>query len=461
MGRNDVAPSALGELAAFAAALDVDTIPRPVLNQAGLCVLDTVACIVAGAATAEGAAMRAAEEAAGTSGDVAVLGSATRLSAEAAARLHAYWGDIFELNDLIGGHASIGIVPAVLAVAEQLGSGGKDVLVATVAGIEVASRIYDAVYPTLKPYTEAGLVTPGLVNSFGAAAAVARLRGLTVEMTTQAMAIAGAIASWCPAEVIFGSGGTIKPALFGGTPAAAGIRAVTYAEHGITGPAHLLESRLGLFSTLSRADAWDVDSALANWRLQRPRRKLHACCGYIHAAIDGAVALRQQHGAELFDGAHIEIRMPAYVIPAVSKQRPPATANEARFHVQYCVALAISGADVITPEHSTAFAEHLPQVGALLPGIEVTEDETLTHYHQCEVLVQRPGEEPVVRQIDGPRGTPQHPMSDDEVRAKAVRLLQGRVRGDAADLVERFGALASEPALAWLHECIAPTSVAV
>jgi 2-methylcitrate dehydratase PrpD len=432
-----------------------------VLDQAGLCVLDTVACIVAGAATPEGAAMLAAEEAAGTGGAVTVLGSTTRLSAEAAARLHAYWGDIFELNDLIGGHAGIGIVPAVLAVAEQLGSPGKDVLVATVAGIEVASRIYDAVYPTLKPYTEAGLVTPGLVNSFGAAAAVARLRGSTVETTAQAMAIAGAIAAWCPAEVIFGSGGTIKPALFGGAPAAAGIRAVTYAEHGITGPSHLLESRLGLFPTLSRADAWDVDSAPANWRLERPRRKLHACCGYIHAAIDGVVALRRQRGPRRFDGARIEIRMPEYVIPAVSKRRPPATANEARFHLQYCVALAMSGADVIIPEHSTAFAEHLSQVGALLPDVEVTGDETLAHYHQCEVAVRRPGEESVVLRFDGPRGTPQNPLSDDEVRAKAVRLLRGRVRGDAADLVGRFGSLASEPGLAWLHESIAPVPVTV
>lgn len=450
MDRDGATPSALAGLASFAVALDARSIPQSVLDQAGLCLLDTVACVVAGAQTCEGRAMLAAEKATAFGGDVRVLGTETRLPAEAAARVHGYWGDIFELNDLIGGHASIGIVPAVLAMAEQLGSSGEDVLTATVAGIEVAARIYDAVYPSIKPYTQAGLVTPGLVNSFGAAAAVARLRGLSSESTLQAMAIAGAIAGWCPAEVIFGSGGTIKPLLFGAAPASVGIRAAGYAAHGITGPASLLESPLGLFATLSRIDTWDVDAAADHWRLERPRRKLHACCGYIHAAIDAVVGLRHDRGADFFDGACVEIRMPPYVIPAVSKERPPATANEARFHVQYCVALAMSGVDVILPEHSAMLEEQLGRIGGLLPTVTVVGDERLTHYHQCEVVVTRQGEAPVVAPIDGPRGTPQNPMADDEVRAKALRLLEGRTRGDAGEIVARFDALAGESGMAWL-----------
>lgn len=447
--------SALAGLASFAADLHPVTVPGAVLDQAALCVLDTVSCVVAGAGTPEGRAMLAVEQETGAGGrkGVPVLTTDTCLPAEAAARLHGYWGDIFELNDLIGGHASIGVVPAVLAEAARLGSTGAEAVLATVAGVEVAARVYDAVYPTLKPYTEAGLVTPGLVNAFGAAAAVGRLLGLAADVIAHAMAIAGTMTTWCPAEVIFGDGGTIKPVLFGGLPAAAGVRAVTLAEQGLTGPPRLLESDLGLFPTLSTAGRWQVDTEPARWRLAKPRRKLHACCGYIHAALDGVVALRRERGPEVFCGSRVEIRMPAYVLPAVAKSRPPATANEARFHVQYCVALAIAGADVILPEHSVRFDDRLPGVLDLMRSIEVSEGDGLDHYHQCEIVVRREQGPPVVRRVDGPRGTPQNPLPDDEVRAKAVRLLHGKVRGgDAEAYAERVAGLRAADSLTWLYE---------
>lgn len=396
--------------------------------------------------------MLAVEQAAGAAGNVPVLTADACLPVEAAARLHGYWGDIFELNDLIGGHASIGIVPAVLAAAAELGSTGAEAVLATVVGIEVASRIYDAVYPTLKPYTEAGLVTPGLVNAFGAAAAVGRLRGLAADVIEQAMAIAGTMTTWCPAEVIFGAGGTIKPVLFGGLPAAAGLRAVAFAEHGVTGPQRLLDSKLGLFPTLSTAGQWQVDAEPARWRLANPRRKLHACCGYIHAALDGVVALRRDLGPDVFSGSRAEIRVPAYILPAVAKSRPPATANEARFHLQYCVALAMAGADVILPEDSIRFGARLPGVLDVMRTIEVSEGDGLTHYHQCEIVVRREQGPPVVRRVDGPRGTPQNPLPDDEVRAKAVRLLHGKVRGgDTEGYVERVAGLRTADSLTWLY----------
>lgn len=450
--------SGLDALAEFVTRLDEHTIPAGVRTEAALCLLDTVACIVAGSETEEGLLMLAAERELGPAGPadgVHVIGSDELLTAEAAARLHAYWGDIFELNDLIGGHASIGVVPAVLAAADRLGSSGAEVVTAIVAGIEVASRIYDAVYPTLKPYPDAGLVTPGLVNSFGAAAAVARLHRSPAREVQHAMAVAGALASWCPAEVIFGQGGTIKPNLFGSAPAAAGLRANVYASHGITGPPHLLESRIGLFPTLSTLDAWHLDANLGDWRLARPRRKLHACCGYIHAAIDAVVSLRETYGGEVFDDADIEIGMPAYVIPAVAKANPPRTPNEARFHVQYCVALAIEGADVIVPGHSTELAAHLPAVQRRLQHIGVVEDGRLDHYHQARVVVRRDGREDIALEIDGPRGTPRNPLTPDQVRAKAKRLLTGRIDDLDAFLV-RLDAVDTDAPLSWLHPAVSP-----
>lgn len=75
-----------------------------------------------------------------------------------AARVNGYVGDIHEMNDLTCGHASIGTVPAVLTLADTLGCSGRQVMEAVVTGIEVTSRVYSMFYPTMKAYTDVGIV---------------------------------------------------------------------------------------------------------------------------------------------------------------------------------------------------------------------------------------------------------------------------------------------------------------
>lgn len=449
-------PALLDALAQFTHDLTLSATPLEVRRQAALCLLDTIGCMLAGAHTDEGAAVLAAERDIGAGGPPArLLGSHETLPAEAAARVHGYWGDIFELNDLIGGHASIGNVAAALALAGACGATGAQLLAATIAGIEVTSRVYTAVYGTLKPYTEVAMVTPGLVGAFGTAAVAASLQGMSRQATREALAIAGALTTWCPAETIFGSGGSVKPMMFGAWPAAAGLRGAAYARHGLTGPERLLESPLGLMATLARAPDARAITDPQRWFLAEPRRKLHACCGYTHAAVDLAATLRARLGAQALTHAHIRVGMPAYVLPAVSKREPPVTPNDARFHVGWCVALAAAGEDVILPAHSVEFETHLrrPDIRALLPNIEIVEDVSLTHYHQCVMTVTRAGAPAVVARLDAPRGTPRNPLSDAEVIAKFQRLAAGHLDAQAsAAYAARVLDLEGQTSIDWIFD---------
>lgn len=448
--------SLLDSLAHFVTTLDLEQLPDIVPKQAGLCVLDTIGCMLAGADTPEGAMLLDAESASGGSGPLArVIGDTHTLPVEAAARVHGYWGDIFELNDLIGGHASIGNVAAALALVEGCDATGAALTKAVIAGIEVTSRLYASVYPALKPYTDVAMVIPGLVSAFGAAAVAASLQGMSHDQTREALAIAGALTTWCPAETIFGEGGTVKPMLFGAWPAATGLRAAGYAKHGMTGPARLLESRIGLFATLGREYDPHVIADNSRWFLAEPRRKLHACCGYTHSAVDLVVDLRQQLGANVLEGSTLQVAMPAYVIPAVSKRDLPRTANDARFHVQYCIALAACGADVIAPQHSVDLDAHLrrPEVRSMIANIEVIPDSELTHYHQCRVTVLKDGAPVHHAGSDSPRGSPKNPLTDAEVIAKFKRLAGHRLSAEAsAAYAARFLQLEQEIGCGWLFD---------
>jgi 2-methylcitrate dehydratase PrpD len=369
--------------------------------------------MLAGSRTEEARLMLRCEAAAG---DCTIAGTGERRDLTAAIRVNGYFGDVLELNDLIGGHASIGNVAAALALGESRRVSGARLLEAVIRGIEVTARIYDAVYPSLKRYTEAGLVPVGLPSSIGAAAAAAHLLDLDAPRTAHAMAIAGALAGWCPAEAIFGDGGTMKPLLFGAQPGAAGVTGALHASQGMTGPLALLESPVGYFATVAREPRMPAP----RWALQQPRRKLHACCGYLHAAVDGVGRLRQRLDAPLA-GARIEVRVAPYVADVVSKLHVPTSPNDARFHLQYCLALAVGGEDVILPEHSIELEAQLrrPGLRSVMERIDVVRDAAITHYHQCVIAC---GD--AVETVLAPRGAPDEPLGDEAVISKFLMLAQ-------------------------------------
>lgn len=412
-------PTAMEQLAQRAGAMQAAAIPAEVLWQARLCILDTLGCILAGTRTEEASLVRSCLDSA-PGGQITEYGGHGKYSITEAVLLHGYLGDVLELNDLIGGHASIGNVSAVLAVAEALGSSNVRLLEAVVRGIETTAAVYQSIYPTLKRFTDCGIVPVGIPSSIGVAAAIAHLHQLDEAATAQAMAIAGALSGWCPAEVIFGQGGTLKPMLFGAQPALAGIQAVGYAKHGMTGPLRLLESPLGFFSTTS-TDGSLRQEVLTRWALATPRRKLHGCCGYIHAAADAA----RQARAFMASGNSVEIRIPPYTADVVAKTRAPESPNDARFHLQYCLALILSGADAIGPEHSIDFAQYFaqPVVQALIASIRVVPDANLAHYETAVLRILDPGGNPLQTiSQDCPRGAPGHPLSDSELIGKFARL---------------------------------------
>ncbi|WP_449253324.1 MmgE/PrpD family protein [Brevundimonas naejangsanensis] len=459
--------SAIHRLADFACGLDLGRAPAEVRRQGALTLLDTVGCMIAGSAVEEARLLIAAEAGEGESGPASVIGSLLRLPTRAAARINGYMGDIFEVNDLTGGHAGIGNVAAALAAAEEVGASGRDLLAALICGVETTTRIYKAFYPHMKPYAECGMVPVGVPSSVGSAAVAGRLFRLDRRQMREALAIAAALAGWCPAETIFGQGSTIKPMLFGGSPASNGLAAARYARAGLTGPPAILESPIGYFATVAQTfDPEALDDGA--WGLAEPRRKLHACCGYIHSAVDAIVRLRAADPEALASATSIRVAMPAYVMPAVGKTGLPRTANEARFNARYCLALAASGADAIIPDHSEGFARHLacPAVVGAWDRIEIAADASLDHYHQAVIrLFDADGAIGEAR-VDAPRGSPNNPLSEESVigkfdglaspvfgasRASAVRdgllgvesvgtlaplfaLLRGDAAGDAPDV---------------------------
>lgn len=441
------------DLASYAADIRIADAPEVVRRQARLCILDTIGCVVAGSRVDDWKPLMSVESTDNDRPQATVIGTGKRLSIEAAARVNAYMGDVFELNDLIGGHASIGNVTALLALAESLGATGEQLVEAVIVGLEVTARVYYGYYPAMKPYDEVGMAPVAFPSSYGVAAGAARLLGLSKDQIGHAMGIAGALAGWCPAEVVFGDGGTVKPMLFGSCPATSGLAGAKYAQAGMIGPRRLLEGPRGYLVTAARAMFPEAVRDRQTWHVAAPRRKYHAACGYTHSPVDVVVAMR--HEGVRFDRAcEIRVGVAEFIIPGVSKSRPPTSGNEARFHLEFCVALAALGEDAIVPEHSIEFETQMarPEVRAMMEKIRVVSDPQQKHYHHCAVtLLDDQGGELARREGRGPKGSPQNPMSDDEVLGKFRRLVKHRLSGAALDeYLAKASQLESQAQWRWL-----------
>ncbi|MDF8334926.1 MmgE/PrpD family protein [Novosphingobium cyanobacteriorum] len=446
-------PTLIDHIAAFAAHVGPDAVPERVSWQTKLCLLDTIGCMVSGATEADGLRLFAAEMAGDPGGAARVVGQTETMSPEGAARVNGYLGDLFELNDLIGGHASIATVAAALAVADEERPDGKTLLKACIAGIESTTRIHFAYYEHMKPYTEMAITPPAIPNAMGSAAAAAIISGAGEAEVRNAMGIGMALATWGPAELTFGDGGTVKPMLHGSMPASVGVTSARYAMGGMTGPRTLMESDIGLYATIGRGyKRW----ALVNpegFHLDEPRRKLHASCGYTHMAIDLMGRLFREMGPERLAAARaIRIAVPAYIMPAVVKTAPPTSPNNARFHINYCAALAGTGIDVILPEHSNRFDDFFtPAVADLMCRISLVLEPSFVHYAECRIEVEEADGAVVTVEGKAPRGAPDNPLGEQGVREKFARLVGHRMSAtDIATYCDRVMQLEREADVDWL-----------
>src|SRR5258706_10920845 len=142
---NEVAPSPTRELAAFGHGLSYEAIPANVLQKAREAIIDTVGVCIFGAGLPWGRMVIDYARLYGDGGTGTILGTDAKVATPLAALANGVLGHAFELDNLrqpsMGIHHGSTLIPAALAVGEEVHASGRDMLTAVVAGSEVMSRI--------------------------------------------------------------------------------------------------------------------------------------------------------------------------------------------------------------------------------------------------------------------------------------------------------------------------------
>ena len=454
-------------LARFALDLSFDDLSPATRDHVGLVVADTVGVAIGGCRLDEPRTLAAAVDDPGED-RASILGTDAVAPPGRAAMVVATAGTSLELDEghqYAGGHPAIHALPAALAEAEARGAAPADWLAGFVAGYEVGTRVARACAPLDPSYH-----MHGLWGAVGATAAVARVRGLSLDRTTEALRMAPNHALHTRFETAL-EGATVRNT-YAGASNLAGSLVATQAAAGFSGLDRGIERHLGRVADADAEAEADADADAvgetglsparltaglgSTWEVERGYFKTHAACRFTHPTLDAVAALAEEAGLD--PDAVESVTVETYRTAARLDEPRPTTPLQAKFSLPFAVATRLRRGHS-RPE---AFAP-----GALdEPTYELAERVTVRATPRLtERAPDRRGARVTVETVDGrhertvpqARGGADDPFSEADLADKFETLVAPALGADrAADLwaasrdpagtpAGRLGALATPP----------------
>lgn len=342
-------------------------------------------------------------------------------------------------------HPGAATIAAALAVAQAVNATGPDFLRAIVLGYEISTRIGVVLG---RPHYRFWHST-GTVGSFGAAAAAASLLKLDEAAFAHALALTATFTAGL--QQAFRHESMAKP-LHAGRAAEAGVLAAQLAAGGMRSSLDVLDGEAGLGQAMSEGADWSgIGATLGqDFHITQLTFKNHVGCGHTFAAIDGALALQQQHGFTHADIEHVHLgvyRPTLDIAPHVD----PQDADQARFSLHYMVATALVHGSVRLAAFEPPRLND-PATRALMTRIskalDAEVDAAFPGRRGARVDIRlRDGRQLIHLQPDR-KGDPELPLSDADLEGKLLELATPAI-GEAAarELIARIWALNEQPIL--------------
>lgn len=327
-------------------------------------------------------------------------------------------------------HAIAVVGPAALAVGERQHSSGRDLLTAIVAGIDVCCRVsYALSAPAL--YAR-GFHPTCVAGTFGSMAAAGRLFGLQGRTLRNAFGLAGTETSGLLAWV---SDPTEHSRPFNmGLASRHGVLAAHLASCGFGGPPTIFEGKYPLGQAFT--GEWHRAELFAtlgtHFRVMELYFKQYACCAFIHPGLDGLMDIRKAEQLSSDDIASITLRFPKSGYKVIDN-------NALRSHcAQYVLALAAEkGAvhfyDILHDQRDN------PKIRSLSQHIEVIGDadldRTYPDLYRSIIEVKLHSGVVHVRDVIHPRGSPEQPLTKNELHQKFLMLTKDVIQPIQAEAI--------------------------
>lgn len=364
-----------------------------------------------------------------------VYGQSWKTSAQHAALVNGLCAHGYELDDSYEGgycHPGAPTIPAALAVAEKEKRNGREFLLGVVMGYELMGRISAALgreankqhHPT------------GQVGTFGAAGAAAKVMGLDEAAITNALGIAGSMSSGV-LEFADDPKGTMVKRLYGGWPSQSGVVAAWLAREGFTGPATIVEGRLGFLRGITANFNLDgmTDGLGSDFHVLRTVFKPYASCRAFHPMIEGIAELRSKHGVTPDSIKKLEIGVRESII-SYQMQTEPKSIMAAQYSMPFTAALAFCK-DLEDPRSFDEAALSNSQVLATAKQVHGYLDAEMNAFPRYAARITAhlvSGEAVTVTTWDH-KGTPARPLGSGDIIERFHKMTADIVTRSAAEKI--------------------------
>ncbi|BDF79529.1 MmgE/PrpD family protein [Pyramidobacter piscolens] len=419
----------LRNLARFILSFCLENAPEAVVNAAHYCVLDSMGAALGAVHYGEipGECERF-KKWFGTSAPVtaSVWGRGEKMTPTAALLLNGIMAHALELDDVHTGsksHVGAVIVTTAWTLADALGIGGKEFLEAVIVGYETMARI--GLGMDVVSNRKRGWHTTGLIGTFGAAAAAARLLKLSEDQTVSALGMAGSQSAGLWAFLT--EGATCKKL----SPARAAVNGLTsalLAQGGMTGPEHILDAEDGGFyaAVTDRFDMLKVDAELGmHYEILNIDKKPYPCCRSTHHSIDAALILREKYHIDPEQIASVLVETYDVGVLQCGFAHYPSSYVEAKFSIAYTCATAFVRGKVTQAEFRGGLLED-PQIKRIAENMKVIPDKLFTKRYPkrwgSRMTVTLKNDRVLTQQIDDMSGSKAAPMSPEQEQGKFIGL---------------------------------------
>lgn len=438
--KTTLAPGA--QLAHFAATLRFEDIPEPVLRRTEDLLLDWFGSVLAGKAGVPVQAIEAfAKEQGPADGRAEVLISRRRTSPLFAAMVNAAAAHYAEQDDVHNGsvlHPAAVVFPPVLAVAQDRGLSGRDLLTAAVAGYEAGIRIGEFLGRSHYRIFH----TTGTVGTVAAAVAVGRLIGLDGQQMLHAIGSAGTQAAglW---EFLRDAADSKQ--LHTAKAAADGLLAALLAEKGFTGAKQILEGPKGMAAGMSSDAKPDAltDRLGERWATIETSFKFHASCRHTHPAADALHKVMKDHALQASDIAEVVTQVHQGAIDVLGPVVDPQTVHQAKFSMGTVLGLIALDGSAGVNEFESRFRD--ADVADFRVRVKMVLDEEVDAAYPArwigKVSVHTRDGRVLHARVDEPKGDPGNTLSRDELEAKAITLARFGDAATEAEMKATFGKL--------------------
>lgn len=374
-------------LSRFAAALRYEDLPAEVVDHVRRLLLDTLGCALGGSQTELGTiATRFAglEQSAGV-GCASIAAMPDLASARVAAEANGRLAGCMDADDTFPSagqtsHHGASTVAAALAIAEQEGASGPELIAAVAAGYEVAARfgvsvpVHEQAPGTTQ--TSGFRVGGGPAGVLGPAVAAARLLGLDAGQTEHALGIVGAHVDAAPLKWFEGRVAPMVKSMDLGWSAAAGLSAASLAGLGMTGYENVLDGPFGLWRVLGY-ESFDFEGAKADvgtrWHLLDSAFKLFPCQYWMQSALRAFAEILRQQALEPEEIESVLLRANRRSSSPRFHDQHPEGSITCEFNYPHAVAMLALGVPP-GPRWLDSAAQQEPRVQALREKVSVEID---------------------------------------------------------------------------------------